>query len=306
MGFQRTENGYCLTKLVLALSNDIPLTNEEFNEIVQARRILNELMSFEEKYYCVCENYFDLEMAAHDLALNHLLYTKIDAVEFYEAKVKFNRKLHALLSSVRLYLDSIDIHIKRISNKKIPDETVKKIKARKYDASIEYRILEAIRNHSQHKDQPIHSITFNSKYDEITDTISYESAFQFRYEHIADDKKFGARAREELKKLSNGFYLRSGAKIYFSAIAEIHLETRELLEDFSNFAEVLLKDCEQRWLAANPTFTSIGVVACNIENDLKNENIEAAPLRIHQDQYLENLRRRTAHHTKMSKRIVKS
>jgi hypothetical protein len=295
-----------LTKLVLVLSNDIPLTNEEFNEIAQARRILNELTSFEEKYYCVCENYFDLEIAAHELALNHLLYTKIDAVEFYEAKVKFNRKLHALLSSVRLYLDSIDTHVKNIRKKEIHDDAIKKIKGQKYDTSVEYRILEEIRNHSQHKDQPIHSITFNSKYDEITDTISYESAFQFRYEHIADDRKFGARAREELKRLSNGFDLRSGTKKYFSAIAEIHLETRVLLEDFSNFAEITLRDYEQRWLAANPTLTSIGVVACHVENDLKSESVEAAPLRIHQDQYLEKLRKRTAHHTNMSKRLVKS
>ena len=138
------------------------------------------------------------------------------------------------------------------------------------------------------------------------DTVSYESAFQFRYEHIADDRKFGTRAREELKGLSNGFDLRSGTKKYFSAIAEIHLEIRAILEDFSNFAEITLKDWEHRWLTANPTLTSIGVVACHIEDDLKNENVNAAPLRIHQDQYLEKLRKRTAHHTNMSKRIVKN
>lgn len=93
MSSRRTENGYYLKKLALAASTDIHLTSEEFKEIVHARLALNEFTHFEEKYYCVCENFRELETTVHDQALNNLIYVVTDAAEFYEAKVNFSRRL---------------------------------------------------------------------------------------------------------------------------------------------------------------------------------------------------------------------
>ena len=79
------ERKYKISKMILAKTNDVEISKSQFETLTKSREVLNELTAFEEMYFCICENYAEFELTAHQQSLASLIYTAIDTNEFYES-----------------------------------------------------------------------------------------------------------------------------------------------------------------------------------------------------------------------------
>jgi hypothetical protein len=80
-----------------------------------------------------------------------------------------NRRLANLLSSVRLYLGQVpqDLHAMYGKNS-AHTAAFNQDRSQQYDASLAYRVLEALRNYAQHCGFPVHAMTLNLEREETT------------------------------------------------------------------------------------------------------------------------------------------
>ena len=297
-------SGYAVAKLVLAATNHLHITEDDFREIAKCREALNGAVNIEEKYFCVTESYRDFQKAVLDVDLDSMLYSPSSGNELYLAKANIGRYLNNFLSMVELFFDCTKGQISRATGEAITKGHVSQLIESRKKTSEVFNLFYEIRNYSQHKDLAIHALVSNSKWNESRDIISYTSSPLFKYKHVAADGRFDKRAKEYLKQQTNGFDLRSGLKQYFSEVAELHQDIRKLLDASLEGAEATLRGWSEKWSCLNPGVTDIGVAAIKLVEGQKSPSFQEAYLKIHQDEYLTLLRGRTRHHRNMGKRTI--
>jgi hypothetical protein len=297
-------SGYAIVKIFLAETNDLHISEDDFGEISKCREILNGAANIEEKYFCVSESYRDFQKAVLDVDLDSMLYSPFSGSEFYLAKANIGRYLNTFLSMVELFFDCTKGQISRATGKAITKTHISRLIDRQKTASEVFNLFYEIRNYSQHRDLAIHALKTNVKWDESKDIVSYSSSLLFRYKYVAEDGRFDKRAKEYLRQQTSGFDLRNGLKQYFSEVAELHQEIRQLLDAHVGVAEVTLREWSEKWSLQNPGVTDIGVAAVKLVDGQESASVKEAYLKIDQDQYLTLLRGRTRHHLNMRKRTI--
>lgn len=145
----------------------IPLSKDEHEKLVRAKKFLRFGVAFEQRLDILLENYVSLERYTLDLALRNAVFMGDSPTRLGEGRHNVNRHLSNLLSSAKLYIDqtahAMSEHFGRGSSQL---ERYTKSKSEEYDESLAYRALEALRGYVQHRGLPAHSITFSSKRDE--------------------------------------------------------------------------------------------------------------------------------------------
>jgi hypothetical protein len=297
-------SGYALVKLVMAAKSYLRITEDDFREIAKCREILNGAVKIEEKYFCVTESYRDFQKAVLDVDLDSMLYSPASGNDLYLAKANIGRHLNNFLSMVELFFDCTKRQIGPATGNTIRKGHVSQLIDRKKETSEVFNLFFQIRNYSQHRDLAIHVFVSNSRWNEIRDVISYNSSPLFNYKHVASDDRFDKRAKEYLRQQSNGFDLRIGLKQYFSEIAELYQDIRQVLDASRETAQETLREWCDQWCLQNPGATDIGVAAVKLEKGQKSANVNEVYLKIHQDEYLTLLRGRTRHHRNMGKKTI--
>jgi hypothetical protein len=119
------------------------------------------LCEIEEKYAALVDNYFELELCFLQEALRAMVFSDHSDVEMQAPKHLASRRLINLLTSARLFLDSLPHHAASLLTS---DELEKFTRAPSvaYDSSLGYRVMEALRNYSQHQSLPIHTWTIHA------------------------------------------------------------------------------------------------------------------------------------------------
>lgn len=145
---------YLLAPIVLFTSAEIELSKTEYDAIIQAVEKLLSCLDAEEKFDCIIENYWDLEKYILDQAFQSLFSVYVDDVSWQAPRNTTARKLSNLLSSVRLYQDTIGRHARTINGDDAAFAKINADKSRQFDSSLSYRTLDALRNHSQHHSLP--------------------------------------------------------------------------------------------------------------------------------------------------------
>jgi hypothetical protein len=86
-------------------SMDIDETRFEF--LKSMKNILNEALEIEEKYEYVISNLIDLEKEAIEISVTDMIHQTREYSQFFEVKLRLNKRLSNLLSSIKLYLDKV-------------------------------------------------------------------------------------------------------------------------------------------------------------------------------------------------------
>jgi hypothetical protein len=218
-----TTKGYVICGMLLEPSASINSDEAEFNACASAVEGLLYICDAEEKYENLIENYIEWESAISQHTLRQMVSFEFGYNEVQASRKLAARKLANLLASARLYLDSLPKDTKKI----LPDNNgalaqIKEAASIQYDARLSYRLMEALRNYSQHSDLPIHGITTHASRDSVEpSTLSFAVLPVLDYEQLAQDKNFKRTVLEEISKLEK-IDLKSMVREYIEGLSTVH------------------------------------------------------------------------------------
>ena len=140
-----------------------PIPPDEFAAIRAAQNNSIVMLSIEEKFGALLQNYEEYERELLSFALRHSLFGTLEWSVGIDDLLTVNRRLANVLTMARVYVDHTKQHLNSIYGK--PNDVAEKLTeafTASYDRSLGYRVMEAVRNHMQHSGFPIRGITYDS------------------------------------------------------------------------------------------------------------------------------------------------
>jgi len=264
---------YGITKTTFSSPGSVEINKNEYEKIRDARENLFETLFLEEKFDLVAENYYEYETELLSIASRMMVFHDDDYFSMGDERNLVGRRIANLMSACRLYLDQSSHHLNKIY-KDIPDVAaeIEIEKSKKYDSVLGYRVMEALRNYTQHRGFPIHTVRFSSKrvggienYQLLHNVIPLLKPFA-----LAEDGKFKKSILNELLEIQNDEYvdIRPLLREYIEAIGKLHELIREKMKlDVQNWEEILNKvfDRFKEKFGADTSLVGLAIV---IENEV--------------------------------------
>lgn len=264
---------YILTIHALENNEIVEISQEEYERCKNAKEYLFEALHIEEKVNIVIENYREFEMSLLDLTLKHVLYHDVNWSAFNENRNHINRKFANLLTACRIYLDHLMHHMSNIfgnSSKHIKE--IEKAKSNQYDTELGYRIIDELRNYTQHRGFAISSLSYSSQWNEertfITDTLIPKISIL----ELEADKYFKKPSKqkiiEELKSFGNDIDIRPFVRTYVSSLGIIQEHVRNIIKEYSlEWEDLINKMIEKYPSNKDKSNYSVGLVIAIMRND---------------------------------------
>ncbi len=211
-----------LRQNVISRVPELPISNEQYEAVANARAILTSAFAIEESYDLLIGNYVEVEQEL-------LTATAINAVrdlneyhDFFELRSTINRRVVNLLTATRLYFDQIPQRLSDCAT--APEDARSEFRQRTrdhYDATFGYRFLEALRNHVQHCGFAVHRLSLNKKWigegeDRVLE-ISIQPFAEKRY-LVAD----GGFKKKILDEMPDQVVLTCAIRDYLQCIGNLH------------------------------------------------------------------------------------
>jgi hypothetical protein len=217
---------YSISRDVLSLSGEIPLTPEEYATIRKAKRQQIVFLGIEETFDLVLENYAEYERDLYDVAFHHLLYRDLDWIVLQGHRALVNRRLLNLLSAARLYLDQISHDLTTLyDHGSAVAVAVDDARTQQYETKLGYRAMEELRNYVQHRNLPIHGLRYPAQVEEpltASSKIRYGIVPFLNTAHLEEDKKIKRRIVNELKKRGTNVPVTPLVREYVEGLGAVH------------------------------------------------------------------------------------
>ncbi len=184
---------YCLRVLAIGHPHKVDLSKDEFEALKGAKDTLTKFFSFTENYRLVVQSYREVERAKHEAELDHMLYSNFGYESLADARVALNAPIVGYLSSARYFLDSTDKFVSKVLSES-EVAAYQKLRSKIYDEVPHYAFIEALRNYVQHRELPIHSVTYHNfledKKNHATSDMVTSLSLCAAQETLRKDKKF--------------------------------------------------------------------------------------------------------------------
>jgi hypothetical protein len=207
------------------------ITEELFNDVRAANTGLITVLGLEEKFDFILANYTEYEGELLRIALDKMVWGERDWSTYRQAKHTVNRRIVNLLSTSRLYIDQVHHDVTGISG---PDAvaSVRAAASAEYDSRLEYRVMEALRNHVQHRDVPVHELTLPLLIDADTDpiTLRHSVAPLLDARRLAADTGFKASVLRELRERGDTVPLTPFIREYLASLSRVHAVVRRVTD----------------------------------------------------------------------------
>jgi hypothetical protein len=278
----------------------------EFDACVSAVDGLVNICATEEKYENLIENYIEWESAISQHTLRQMVSFDIGYNEVQAARKLAARKLANFLASARLYLDSLPKDAKRI----LPDNKgalaeLKEAPSIQYDARFSYRLMEALRNYSQHAALPIHGITTHASRDTIDEayTLSFAVLPTLDREQLAQDGSFKKTVLDEISKLEK-IELKPMVREYIEGLSAVHNAFRMITNPKRKSWNDRLGSAAKRFIDQHPDESETALLAILPVDADNNKAAEEVYLAGPMTDYLEHLQNRYGTMVNFAKRRV--
>lgn len=291
---------YLLRKEVLCSSTFIELSADEYAALREARTTLTNAFAIEEKYEIVVSNFLDLEKEMLSAAADAMVRRTTDYSEFFEIRSALNIRMVNLLSSTRLYLDQLPQHINLcLPQNPAATDLFKSRCSKEYDAKFEYRFMEALRNHIQHRGIAVHYARQGYRWTSIEDDgqLEFNMDLAAKRKDLEEDEKF---KKSILTEMPEEVDLKAAARIYVGSISTVNEYVREMVDEPAKAARLLIEAAHSRYSEMEPGKTT-GLVAVQTENDKK---ISSVPLLLDWDDVRLELQSRNSEMTNLHRRYV--
>lgn len=247
---------YGITRRVLGFSGFIEISSDEFEDIQAAKGRLLLGRGIEEKFDLLMENHAEIERTLLGMALENSLFPGRLMRLLNDARHLLNRRMANYLTTARLYLDQTKHDISTSYGRNC--ETSKRVQdvvSTEYEGCLGYRVMEALRNHAQHRGLPVHAISFPWVRDDRHEPP------RFRYgvvpavstRELQDDPRFKPEVLKELERIADkrdNVDLMPFVRGYTEAIGRIHQHVRQLLSGDMTRADELLVQVRDKALSA--------------------------------------------------------
>lgn len=291
---------YILRILALGKYPEIDLDKENFESIKRAKAALSDGLAMEANYEILISNYLDFETEILKQAAQLMIRYPLDYDDFFTSRIGFNRKLINLLTAARLYVDQLSSHVGGIivGNTNIKDH-IKNLFSEEYDKSLEYRFMEALRNHVQHRGLPVHWTQFKGSSDESGEdrklVYSMELASQKAY--LQEDSEFKKNVLEELPDKVD---LKASTRIYIEGISKVHVAFRKIVDGPLREARLVIEKAIKSYQKVHPD-KFVGLHALCLEHE---KIVEDVPLLLDWDDIRLKLAKRNSELVNLRNRHV--
>jgi hypothetical protein len=230
---------YFLQRRVLNPQESLPIGESDYDQIALARRTLVDAFAFEQKFDLLKENFIGFELAATEWSLRATVESDYSYGSISGVMQEANRHVVNLLAAARAYIDQVKQDFKHLDlSPSFGQQSASKL-SEAYDASHQYRVMEALRNYAQHFSQPVHSFSGNSS--RLADDWGHAISVRALKSQLAEDKTFKKRVLAEVE----GFIdLRDAGRGYIEALSGVHLHLRAIVEPQVEAA----RDLIDRWI----------------------------------------------------------
>ncbi len=217
---------YYLEQAFLGPRKKIPITEDQFGALKQARCTLSEALDFEQRYELLVGNFISMEQALTEMGLRSTIERTWDYPTLAKVLQESNRHLANILTAAKSYIDQVVQDFKLLDLAPSFEDSAKALLSQQYDESLEYRFMEALRNHTQHQSFPATSFSGNELLDGANDWVESLRVTAKREELFAN-KKF---KRKFLDALPDVIDLRLMSREYVLRLGKVHVSLRDLVQ----------------------------------------------------------------------------
>lgn len=234
---------------------EFEVDKEMFHGVVEAKRQIALLFKFEDSYKLLSDSVYEFELHLLDLGLRYQLgRANTEGYErfFDEARQTINLKLISLLTSGRIFIEQAT----SLFNKMGRTEDAKSVFSNEFDKNFQYRLGEALRNHSLHHSLPLSRNVFSRKKLYEDGRFAEDSRTRDRFsinpqisvEDFLSAGKMRSKTKAEVEALSVKYLdLKYVIRGYVSGLARCHArlrgETAAAIEESINSIEGLVAHC---------------------------------------------------------------
>jgi hypothetical protein len=259
---------YVLCRHAIGEPGEVEITEAEYHRLAMDIKTLVEVSDVEEKFNAFIDNYFELEKSSLEETLRAMIYEDSDTARFSDPRNRLNRHIINFLTAVKLYLDSFPQHANNLFRAGKDLEDLRAAPPRAYDRSISYRIMEALRNYSQHEAFPVHNWEVNFWKDTTVEPMLFRANINpsLNLTTLSEAKKFKKAVLEELVQAGGPTELKPIIREYVEQLCIVHAEFRAATK--SMFAEAMgeITAARDKFLAQFPG-SKVSVVALPVDED---------------------------------------
>lgn len=224
-----------ITRIALGFSGFIEIDKAEYGLVKTARKNLLELLLLEETFDILIENFQEYEIELLSIASRDMIFNLTDDVSMSNERIIVSRRIVNLLSACTMYLDQSLHHLTTIYGENSEKVKIAISKTNYcYDNNFGYRVMEALRNHAQHRGFPIHSIMFSGEWLDIEDEdrsrLHHTVIPRISVSALEFDGKFKQVVLKEMQEAQSkhGLDIRPLIREYVECIGLIHEYIRDI------------------------------------------------------------------------------
>jgi len=297
---------YGITCTVSSPPGFIEISEQEFKEVRRAKRNLLRVVWIEDKFDLLLENYREYEIELLDLALYQMTFGDFSWTSFRFDALRVSRRLQNLLSACRLYLDQIkhDVGELEMPGLYILDRLKKKC-SEEFNSKLGYRVMESLRNYTQHRSLPIHHMSYPQGWEpkDSPSSLVFRVIPSLSIAELRADPKVKPSVIKELKSSGKYFPVTPLIREYVEGLGAVHQEFRSMSKSYVAQWECVLKQvCDRAAAAFDGRKSGLTIVARDEEGQqVDSEDVFEDPI-----VYRSKLVRKNRSLTKLSARFVSS
>lgn len=221
------------------------ISGARFGEIARAKKVHSALFDIEESFGLLAESYLQIEEFLFTSSIDHYFRSgRTGRLDTYidSTRNALNLRLLSFLSAAGAYKDHSLKRSSALQKRNATTIPLKLIFSEIFDESIEYRVMDSLRNHSVHHDLPIDLITYNisasypsGRYkagQPMRKRVTFNPVIKSRA--LAKNKKINRNTRLEMSAieprfLDLKFFLRGYVSLLYAAHDKLRQHTETLL-----------------------------------------------------------------------------
>lgn len=238
MSRERSHYGIGIPRTIRA--EIVQLSESQLENIRNAHDSMMASLDIEEIFDMNLNNYYDFEK--YVLNYNHERCFFSDELDrYWLVRPQISRFVMNFLSSSRSYLDYVPRKLAALSVNSIEAlASFDRMRKQMYDERLGYRVLESLRNYTQHRSMPIHNVEIGMAWTGRDRTQNLHSMTpKISVKNLAKDGKFKASVLKELKEEGEHIPFMPFIRSYMDGLGIIH----ELIRSFTMEANRKDEDC---------------------------------------------------------------
>lgn len=256
---------YIRTNVGSAGFEEIP--EEYFQQLRQSYSCLVDAYQVEQKFDLVSGNFLELEADVHNTMMDHMVGRYPGWVSFLDVQLVINRRLANLLSACKTYFDQVYRHVDLCFKEgRTPGKDLKEYAGALYKKNLDYRFMEALRNHVQHYSLAVHSASVGGRQiiEKDERKVLFGVGFKVYRSELANNRKFKATV---LKEIGEEVDVISTVRGYINCINLVQLRARSVLTPVIEEANTVLLEAAGGETPSGRYLAPIAIKAGENEND---------------------------------------